>query len=314
MRRTYSYSKRESLETCARRYFYEYYAAAKDVPFDPERKTQIREMKTWKNRHLLAGEILHDLIKLRLVKGRGWGTDWFVHQAGDRFDRAVHFSRSPSRFQAETYQPPVLSEFRYAEPDAEETVAGARARLIVALSHFLTAPSVTEIYSPILEGEHLVEQKVSGLRLADYSIDGKLDLVCRAANGIDVVDWKIGEADEGADSLQLLTYGWWAGQKFGEPPERVRARKVFLALPEVGPVVALDAAVIRRGKARVIQDIQLMQQLDPFGRQGVEEAFTPCARANVCRQCSFRGTCSAGSSVTRSRPTSASLPVLQAAG
>jgi hypothetical protein len=45
MRRTYSYSKRDSLESCARRYFYEYYASAKSVPFDDKRSPSARSMQ-----------------------------------------------------------------------------------------------------------------------------------------------------------------------------------------------------------------------------------------------------------------------------
>ena len=100
MRRTYSYSKRDALESRVRRYFYEYYAAAKAVPFDAERKEAIRWMKGLKNRHLVAGEILHSLIQMRLTRGLGWSTDWLVCLAGKRFDGGHLFSqpvRRPSR-------------------------------------------------------------------------------------------------------------------------------------------------------------------------------------------------------------------------
>lgn len=34
MRRTHSYSKRETLDCCLRKYFYEYYASARHTTFD----------------------------------------------------------------------------------------------------------------------------------------------------------------------------------------------------------------------------------------------------------------------------------------
>jgi hypothetical protein len=34
MRRSHSYSKRELLDSCPRQFFYEYYAAAKKLPFE----------------------------------------------------------------------------------------------------------------------------------------------------------------------------------------------------------------------------------------------------------------------------------------
>lgn len=315
MRRTYSYSKRDSLESCARRYFYDYYAGAKSVPFDVERKATLRAMKELKNRHLWAGEILHSLIQLRLARGQTWSPTWFLQQAVQRFDRAVVFSRNPTQSHTEKYPPPMLSEFAYREPDAEESVQASREKLTTALNHFLVHPDVTAAYRKLLTADHLVEQKVGGLKLAGFSLDGKIDLVAHDASGVAVLDWKIGEDDDSSeDSLQLLIYSWWAGNKFGEAPERIRSRKIFLSAPELGREVQVNQAVIRRGRARVVQDIQMIEELDDFGRRGIEEAFTPCEKPNVCRQCKYRGICSAGSSVMMLRPTSMSLPVLQAVG
>ena len=42
MRKSHSYSKRELLDSCLRQFFYEYYAAAKRLPFDPARKRSCR--------------------------------------------------------------------------------------------------------------------------------------------------------------------------------------------------------------------------------------------------------------------------------
>ena len=310
MRRNYSYSKRDALESCVRRYFYEYYAAAKNVPFDGDRKAGVRYLKSLKNRHLWAGEILHALIQLRLTRGRDWSDAWFIQQAFHRFDRAVHASRNLSQAPDEIYPPILLSEFVYEDDDAEETVALARSKLATALEHFLSDPTVTDAYLPILNGSHFIEQKVSGLKIAGYSLDGRLDLVGRNSEGVEILDWKMGEDDDSSgDSLQLVLYAWWAEQKFNEPAPRIRARKVFLASPEIGPMVQVNAAMIRRGRARVIQDIQMMEELDAFGSQGIEEAFTPCEKINVCRQCKYRGICPAGTAMTTSKPTFKSLPL-----
>ena len=68
MRRMYSYSKRETLETCPLRYFYEYYASAKKVPFDAGRKESVRALKDLSGCFLHAGELLHWAIRLFLNK------------------------------------------------------------------------------------------------------------------------------------------------------------------------------------------------------------------------------------------------------
>jgi hypothetical protein len=311
MRRSYSYSKRETLESCCRRYFYEYYASAKAVPFDADDKSVIKRLKSLTNRHMLAGNILHSLIQTRLTRGLDWASSWFVRKAGERFDAAVAFSRAPVERVAAAYQPQVLSEFAYAEPDAEELAAETRRRLTTAISNFLHNDNVAAVYGAILSGENAVEQRLSGLRLADFSVEGKVDLVGYSPDRIDVIDWKMGESDGAEESLQLFAYGWWLAKKYDVPPERIFARKIFLTGPSLGEPVQLSDKVMRRGRARMVQDIELMKELDVFGREGNEEAFTPCEKINVCRQCSFRGICSAGSVTMTSRPTFMSLPVLE---
>ena len=310
----YSYSKRESLESCARRYFYQYYAGLKRVPYDDERKALIRTLKTLTNRHMLAGNILHSLIETRLGRGADWADSWFVRTAAERFDRAVAYSKHPASAEdANRFVVPILSEVAYGGSDTDIVLEEARARLIASIQTFLTDPRIVAVYKAILSREHEVEAKVSGLRVAGFSVDGWIDLLGRDESGLQIVDWKMGEADSFDDSLQLFIYGWWLGQKYRVAPNRIRARKVYLTGPTVGEPVVLDDAMMRRGKARIVQDIELMKELDPFGREGNEEAFTPCAKLNVCRQCSFRGVCSAGLSMTASKPISMSLPLLQTA-
>ncbi len=45
MRRSHSYSKRQTLDTCLRLYFFEYYASAKRFPYDADRKELARGLK-----------------------------------------------------------------------------------------------------------------------------------------------------------------------------------------------------------------------------------------------------------------------------
>ena len=68
MRRTHSYSKRDVLDSCLRKYFYEYYASAQRTAFDAELKAEVRRLKELSNVFLLAGDRLHWLIEQRLKK------------------------------------------------------------------------------------------------------------------------------------------------------------------------------------------------------------------------------------------------------
>ena len=98
--------------------------------------------------------------------------------------------------------------------------------------------------------------------------------------------------------------------KFRVDPTQVTAQRVFLGDGVVEPERPLDRGQLAVGKARMLQDIELMKELDPYGRNGIEEVFSPCQRENVCRQCKYQGICPDSRSGLVPRPTFASLTVL----
>lgn len=315
MRTSHSYSKREVLDSCLRKYFYEYYASARATPFDSERKAEIRRLKDLSSVFLLAGDRLHWLIEQRLKKGH-LTRDWLQRTCVAAFDKAVTYSRNPDtnrHLAADRYPPPMFLEYFYRDGDADHRARDARERLQRALTAFFEDPRITAIWRSIQQGAHWVEQRISGLtKIDDFGIDGKIDLAGRDELGIRIVDWKLGAYPDAHDSLQMAIYADWARSEFGLPPERVRVQRVFLSGPFIEDERAIDARTVQRGRARVTQDIELMRELDPYGRSGNEEAFTPCKKENVCRQCKFQGICPAVSQRAPQKQTFDLLPLFPA--
>jgi RecB family exonuclease len=179
------------------------------------------------------------------------------------------------------------------------------------MKRFLDHGPIKELWTDITSGEHYVEQRVGGLPKFDkFGIEGKIDLVGRDASRVRVVDWKLGVQGGSHDSLQMLIYGLWAEQKFQVDPTKVSARRVFLGDGTVEPERPLDRGQMSVGKARMLQDIELMKELDPYGQDGIEEVFSPCHRENICRQCKYQGVCPDSRSGLAPRQTSVSLMVL----
>src|SRR5439155_174886 len=56
VRYSHSHSKRGTLDRCMQKYFFEYDASAKRLPFDAERKELIRGLKEFTGAYMLAGE------------------------------------------------------------------------------------------------------------------------------------------------------------------------------------------------------------------------------------------------------------------
>jgi hypothetical protein len=206
----------------------------------------------------------------------------------------------------------MLLEFYYRDPRAEEIAEKVRRTLTDGMHRFLTDDAVTAVWRPIVAGEHYVEQRVSKLPKFDgFGIDGQVDLVAVGLDGVRIVDWKSGVKSGRPDSLQLLIYGLWAGTRFGVSPSAVRVRRIFLGDGALEAECRLSDELMRVGKARLLQDIELMKDLDDYGRSGNEEAFSPCLRENICRQCKYQGVCPDVASRPSSRPTSISLTLVQ---
>jgi hypothetical protein len=316
MRKTYSYSKRETLETCPRRYFYEYYAAAKKVPFNARRKEEVSRSKELSGCYLLAGELLHWAIGLYLKKPEPSFRRWLEAKAFERFDASVKQSQSKSGSLGPATGPGrgaplTFLEFRNGDPAAAETAAKARDRLAAALGRFFTDEAIVSVWNPLLGGENWVERRIGQLPKVDgWGIEGVIDFASRDDQGLHILDWKLGESAGTQESLQLHIYGLWAERHLGLGAGQVRARRVFLGSGLVEAPAVLEAPAIRLGRARLIQDIEVMRELDPYGLNGEEEAFTPCGKDRVCQQCKYLTTCPCGSSPFAPRPTSASWPAV----
>lgn len=313
MRRSHSYSKREMMDSCLRQFFYEYYGAAKRLPFDPSRKPLVQEMKEFTGVYLLAGEKLHWFIEQFLKKGPS-SRDWAERTSLAAFDLAVRYSRDPggnAGLRDTAYPPPMLLEFYYGDPRAEELAAKAHDALRRGMKRFLTEGAIKELWTDLTSGEHYVEQRVGGLpKFDEFGIEGQIDLVGRSVAGVRVVDWKLGISGGSHDSLQMLIYGLWAEKKFQVDPTKVSAQRVFMGDGTVEPERQLNRNQMAVGKARMLQDIELMKELDPYGQAGIEEVFSPCQRENVCRQCKYQGVCPDSRSGLAPRQTSVSLTVL----
>jgi hypothetical protein len=194
-------------------------------------------------------------------------------------------------------------EFVYGDAEAEFLATQAQQKLHVAIQNFFNNVEITELCTAMLNGDSRVERSIAGLPVAGFNIGGRVDLASRIGSDVRIVDWKIGQPAGSCDSLQLLIYGWWATKEFEIDAEKLSVQRVFLAAPVIEPPVRLDAALLRRARARLIQDIELMNDLDRYGQAGNEEAFSPCGKENVCRRCKYQGVCTGTSFRRNSKPT-----------
>lgn len=298
MRRSYSYSKREMLERCARQYYYEYYASSKKAPINSARKALIQQLKQMSNRHLIAGAILHRLIKIRLTKGRGWNPAWFLQNARIWFEQHHTYSRDPEKnaYMLQGRYPPILlTEYYYDISEKETLTEKTCEKLMVALRNFFKNSEVVSIYDGLVEDDFEVEKRIGDLNMDGYAVTGSVDLVIKNDRAIQIIDWKMGLPTESQSSLQLFIYGWWASKRFNVDSSNVTVRRVFLGNGTLERSKLIDETLIKRGQARLLQDVELMEELDRYGRKGLEGAFSKCEKQGLCQKCNYRQACMADS-------------------
>ena len=292
----WSYSRREVFEKCQRLYYYQYYgASARTAKTDPQ-KQRLRFLKDLSNRYLRAGDIMHWAIsctlRSRATKGHEWSQNFLIEFARKKFQEDLSFSRGfkeDTLLTDEKSAPALLMEFYYRLPGAEEHCRDVEEKLVNALQNYQTAAEYLPLRAGVDAGQAKIEVPVS-VKDQGTTLKGKVDLAFLQNGHSTVVDWKMGQGEGGEDSLQLLFYAIWAMQAFGSQQDQVDLIKAYLGS---GTICHFDFGpkAIVRAKARIYQDIERMQAVDEYGRNGLTEAFTPCSQNRVCAGCVFQGVC-----------------------
>ena len=291
----WSHSRRETLEQCARKYYYQYYGPNRRTAKNDPQKEKLRFLKKLQNRHMRTGKILHRIIKTYLTKlqdGRELSFNWLQQMGLADFQKDIRFSQKYKHgtpLPGEKYPPTLLLEFYYGFPDAEFLCAEAEKRLIAALTNFITSQNLTQYREGARKASALIE-KPARLKEVDFTLKGTIDLAYREDDRVVIVDWKSGSAGSSDDSLQMLAYAWWAKQEFKCPADHITSYKVHLADSTVSTFNVSEKALMRV-EMRILQDLDRMREADKYGVRGVAEAFTPCAQPKVCEMCQFQEIC-----------------------
>jgi len=286
----WSYSRRQTLERCARQYYYDYYSAKAHLATTDPQKENIRFLSTLSNRYLRSGDILHIAIRLFYKHGDS-SSEWLVDWARRTYRTDYEYSRAGGRPHPpdERYLPTMLLEFYYSQPNAEALYVESEERLVSALESFLTGPAYADARYGGQRSSAEVEEWVF-VKTTAFNARGKVDLAFPQDGRLSIVDWKTGEAEAPTGSLQLAFYALWAVETKGYRPEDITLYRGQLMEGSLQPV-ALNERILPRVRARIVQDLEPMRVLDGYGRDAVVDAFPPCGFPKVCRLCPYQRIC-----------------------
>lgn len=293
----WSHSRRSGMSRCALAYYRDYYGSNSRVAVNEPLKEKLRFLKQHvSNRYLLAGDILHIVIKTYFLKARTgdrYAPERLANWARQLFRENWDFSKayqSGQPFPDVTHPPTLLREYLYEDEAADELCRQAEERLVSAIMNFATNETFAYFRERGMSSDALVEHSMS-LSGLPCKVSGKIDLAFQDGSAVNVVDWKLGQANyDGDNSLQLAVYGLWAIQHFGCQPEQLRVFTAHLSSSEINPFRA-DKEALQAAKLLILQDAERMAYMDQYGRDGVAEAFTPCWQPLVCHTCIYEGLC-----------------------
>ena len=291
----WSFSKRGMLEQCPRRYYYEYYGSNLTAAKNDPQKEKLRFLKKLQNRHLRTGDILHYVIRWNLMKlqeGEHLSLNRLLQWALNDFRKDIKFSQQYKHgtpLPDEEFPPTLLLEFYYGQSNAESLCSEAEERLIRALTNFAKSQNFAQFREGVTDPSALIEESAR-MKNDYFTLSGKVDLVYRKNDKYVIVDWKTGGSNSSDDSLQMLAYALWAKHKFECPLDTITLHRVYLE-DNTFSTFHVGEKDIARVEARILQDLERMQEVDNYGKQGLVEAFTPCAQPKVCELCQFQEIC-----------------------
>jgi PD-(D/E)XK nuclease superfamily len=294
----WSYSKRNELEQCPRRFYFDYYGTAKRRAKNEPQKVFLQSLKQLHNRHERAGQILHFVIAqyFRTQNAEPLDESGMVRWALNVFTGDLEHSKKAGRnltVGAGRYPAVQLLEFFHGEADAGELCEAAQEKLLAALRTFARSEKLARIRKIRGHSSIRVERrfKLTGL---SCRVAGIVDFAANTQANPGIVDWKIGTPTSAEDdSLQLAVYALWGAMEFGMAPETVRIFKAYLGSDDLQRF-RCTTDTIEKAKRRIGQDALRLLETVEYGNSGRAEAFTACAQPRVCALCRYLTACKEG--------------------
>ena len=292
----WSFSRLGAFAACPRLGYYHYFGGSKRKAASEPHKDRIQFLKQLSAGHLVAGEIVHTAIRAYLMKVKEeqvWKLSQVISFANMLLDSAIQHTTDMVAGVKREYDhraPAVIQELFYGTVTADALKDALREKMQVSLTKFYQLADFQEFRDGALQENSLVERKIS-LNYEGILVEGAIDLMYPIGGRWVIVDWKTGENDSEESSLQLLTYALWAHDELEIPLDAISLFKAFLTEGVAEPLL-FSAQELRRAKARILQDIELLKEMEEFGDAGNWEAFSACGQPKVCAQCAYQEICS----------------------
>ena len=304
-RLTWSKSRAETLDHCARKYWWTYYGSWGGWSSDaPKEAREAYMLKNLHSRWTWAGSVVHSAIEdvLRRVQGSkaqgeldldgGKALDADDVVAGvTRRMRAEFRDSRDGRYRADPKRVVGLVEHEYATAVADSEWKEMNRRAVEGVRHFLSS----EIYASIETSDPATWLPFETLDSFDFEgtpVWAALDFARRTPEGAEVYDWKTGDDRVEENRLQLVCYALYVESKHAVPADRVVCRlfyvnsgTIFSWTPTADDLSAAKASM-RESIAEMRRRLQAGGPPEPN-----RLAFPMTEDVTKCSSCAFRRPC-----------------------
>lgn len=292
---SWSKTRDEVSKTCPRQYWFSYYGYWNGWLEDaPERTRQIYILKNLKNRHIWAGEKVHECIRRSLTNIRRGikvlSVDEVVSITLDQMRAEYRSSRSKNYLK----NPKTcgLFEHEYGVEVTDDQWKEVANNVETCLRNFYAS----DIYDTLKfhSKEELLEvEEFSSFHLDDIKINLIIDCAIREGEDIHIYDWKTGKSLSEDLSVQLSCYSLYAMEKWKIPPERLRITEFNLSFNKANWFL-IGTEQVEDTKGYIKGSIKDMQSLLMDTEKNIpleEERFSKVENGRVSGRCNFRRVC-----------------------
>jgi len=292
---SWSKTRDEVFRTCPRQYWFAYYGYWNGwLEEASERTRQIYILKNLKNRHLWAGEKVHECIQRSLNNIRRGikvlPVDEVVTITLDQMRSEFRSSRSRNYLA----NPKTCALF---EHEYESRVTNAEWKEIADhVEECLRTFYASDIYHGLrsLPRDGWLEvEEFSSFPLNSTKINLAIDCAIKEGEDLVIYDWKTGRTLPENISLQLCCYALYAVEKWHIPLDHLRVIEFNLSFGKAAEF-SLTPGEVEEVKSFIRGSVKDMRSLlsDPGNNIPMEEArFSKVEEERITSRCNFRKVC-----------------------
>jgi hypothetical protein len=294
---SWSKTRDEVFKTCPRQYWFSYYGYWNGwLENGPERTRQIYVLKNLKNRHMWAGEKVHECIQRSLNNIRRGikvlPVDEIVSITLDQMRAEFRSSRSKNYWK--NPKSCGLFEHEYELEVNDEEWKEVASHVETCLRNFYASDIYDGLKSHTRDGWLEVEE-FSSFHLDQTKINLVIDCAIKEGDPTYIYDWKTGKSLSEDLSTQLGCYALYAVEKWNIPPESLSIIEYNLSFDKsswfsVGQEEMKGIKGYIKGSKKDMQSLladvsnNLPMEEDRFSKIENEHVSLKCNYRKVCRK------------------------------